>query len=157
MNGIDPGAGAVMYMAERVNGLTREEAAQIISDGLRKPPDDTRVKLCDYCGYLWRDGSLRNNKRTCCGDCKTALKTFQKAVQRANKALLTGKVRKKTKREKFYYWWYEYPFWLNEYEMLKQSWKHEVPHEKDTLDLISSNHKIYGEGNRKVLTSDKNV
>jgi hypothetical protein len=64
---------------------------------------------------------------------------------------LTNKApRKKTKREEQYLWWHEYPFWLDEYEMLKQSWKHEVPHTIELMDVVLTNQRVYGKGNRKI-------
>lgn len=148
---VDPGAGAIAYAYGRVAGLTREEAAPIIREFLENLPADKRVKRCDYCGFPYRDDSLRNTKRTCCDECKTALKTIQKRQQRADNALITGKTKKRTKREEYYVWWLEYPFWLDEYEMLKRAWKHEATHNAELLDYIHGQREIYGEGNRKIM------
>lgn len=146
MKHANPGTGATEYARNLTVGLTREKAAVVIQT---HTPEDRRVKHCDYCGCLWRDGSLRNTSRTCCDECKTSLKTEQRARQRAEKALLSGKVKKKTKRDLNYVWWLEYPFWLDEYEMLKLSWKYEVPTDFEKLDIISAQQQIHGPGNRK--------
>lgn len=146
---IDPGHGAVEYAAEHVAGLTREEAASIVAELFNVLPQDGRVKRCRYCGYPWRDTSLRNTKHTCSDECKTAIKTIQRRQQRADEALLKGKTRKKTKRDVNYVWWLEYPFWLDEYEMLKQTWKHEASHDLDLIDFVHGQNEIYGEGNRR--------
>lgn len=132
---MNPGAGAIEYAASLVIGLTREQAALILQNHM---PEDKRVKRCSYCGYLWRDESLRNTARTCCGECKTAIKTEQKARQRADKALLTGKTPKKTKREINYIWWLEYPFWISEYEATKQAWKYERPYDPHKLAYMEA-------------------
>jgi hypothetical protein len=145
-----PGAGAIKYASVFVDGLTREQAAPIIRKLLAEPPAEKRVKQCDYCGYWWLDDSLRNTKRVCSDECKTGIKTFQRWQQRADKALLSGKTKKKTKRDINYVWWLEYPFWLDEYEMLKNTWKHEATHDEGLLDFIHGQREIYGEGNRKV-------
>lgn len=144
-----PGEGAIKYARRQLAGLTREQAKARIPRLLKQLPDDKRVKRCDYCGYPWRDESLRNTKRTCSEECKTGIKTLQRRQQRADKALLTGKTKKRTKREQNYIWWLEYPFWLNEYEMLKYSWKFEKPMDAERLAYIRGNQQLYGSGNRR--------
>lgn len=146
---IDPGAGAIAYVLEYVASLARENAMPVVRRLLTETSGDKRVKRCGYCGYPWRDGSLRNTKRTCSDECTTGIKTIQRSQQRADKALLSGKVPKLTKQELNYYWWFEYPFWLNDYENLKLSWKHEVPSDVLTLDFISAQNQTLGLGNRK--------
>jgi hypothetical protein len=150
-----PGEGAIKYASEHLAGLTREQAAAQVARLLKELPDDKRVKRCDYCGYPWRDISLRNTMRTCSKECKTGAKTLQKKKQRADKALLTGKMKKPTKREEYYYWWFEYPFWIDEYEMLKQSWKYEKPMDHEKIAYIIGNQQIWGPGNRKRRTSEQ--
>lgn len=148
---IDPGPGAIKYALEYVSGMTREQAASEISRIWNEPSTEKRVKRCDYCGYLWRDDSLRNTKCTCSDECKKAFKTLQKRIQRADKVLLSGdNAKKKPKRDEYYVWWLEYPFWLDEYEMLKQTWKHEVSHDDSLINFVHGQREIYGEGNRKV-------
>ncbi|MFD1955831.1 hypothetical protein ACFSL6_17075 [Paenibacillus thailandensis] len=147
---IDPGTGAVTYALEFVAGLTRDEAMPVICELLTNLPVDRRVKYCEYCRYPYRDGSLRNTTRTCSSECKTGIKTLQRRQQRADKALLEGKERKRTKREEHYAWWHEYPFWLDEYEMLKVAWKYEVSHRTELIDFIQGQRELYGEGNRKI-------
>jgi len=144
-----PGEGAINYACEQLAGLTREQAAASIPRLLKELPDDKRVKRCDYCGYPWRDDSLRNTRRTCSEECKTGIKSLQRRQQRADKALLADKTKKRTKREQNYIWWLEYPFWLSEYEMLKQSWKFEIPTDREKLEYISGNQRVLGLGNRK--------
>ncbi|MGO4374726.1 hypothetical protein AB4Z21_29035 [Paenibacillus sp. MCAF20] len=144
---MSPGTGALEYARKLTEGLTREQAAVAIRTHMS---ECNRVKRCDYCGHYWLDESSRNRKRTCSDECKTGIKTLQRGQQRADKALMTGKSpKKKTKREINYIWWLEYPFWLSEYEMLKQTWKREVPTEIQTMDFVSSQLQIYGPGNRK--------
>lgn len=146
-----PGAGALAYTQTLTDGLTRERAAAIVGELLASVPTDRRVKRCDYCGYYFRDDSMRNTKRTCCADCRTGAKTLQRRQQRADKQLVAAKPpRKKTKRQENYIWWYEYPFWLDEYEMLKQGWKYEVPHSTELMDVVLTQQKVYGGGNSKV-------
>jgi hypothetical protein len=147
---MEPGEGAIKYAASLVDALSREEAAKVITSVLEGLPPDRRVKLCDFCKYPFRDESLRNTRGTCCDGCKRGLKTLQRRKQRADKDLLSPKPKKSTKREQNYYWWFEYPFWLDEYEMLKQSWKYEVPHDMALLDHVTSQNQLYGPGNRKV-------
>ncbi|MED1917502.1 hypothetical protein P4V64_19450 [Bacillus thuringiensis] len=144
-----PGEGAIKYAIEHLAGLTREQAAARVTRLLKELPDDKRVKRCDYCGYPWRDDSLRNNKRTCSKECRTGIKSLHTKKQRADKALLEGKTKKRTKRDNYYIWWLEYPFWLNEYEMLKQSWKYEKPMDAEGLAYIRGNQQLHGMGNRK--------
>ncbi|WP_340673159.1 hypothetical protein [Brevibacillus agri] len=144
-----PGEGAIEYARRQLAGLTREQAASHIPRLLKELPDDKRVKRCDYCCYPWRDDSLRNTKRTCSDECKTGIKTLQRRQQRADKALLAGKSKKRTKRELNYIWWLEYPFWLDEYEMLKYSWKFEKPMDTESLAYIFGNQQIHGSGNRR--------
>ncbi|EJL31790.1 hypothetical protein [Brevibacillus sp. BC25] len=149
-----PGEGAIEYARQYIVDLPREEALPIIHRLLKEPSDDKRVKRCDYCGYPWRDGSKRNTKRTCSDECKTGIKTLQRRQQRADKALLTGKTKKRTKRDEYYIWWLEYPFWINEYEMLKNSWKYEKSMDEEGLSYIRGKQQLYGKGNRKRKTHD---
>ncbi|MFA4137036.1 MULTISPECIES: hypothetical protein [unclassified Brevibacillus] len=147
-----PGEGAVEYARQHIVGLSRDKALSAIQRLLKETPDDKRIKRCDYCGYPWRDDSMRNTKRTCSNECKTAVKTLQRRQQRADKALLTGKTKKRTKRDEYYIWWLEYPFWINEYEMLKHSWKYEKSMDEEGLAYIRGKQQLYGKGNRKRKT-----
>jgi len=147
---IDPGSGAVEYALEYVAGLSREEAEPVVAEIFHSLPDDNRVKRCRYCKYPWRDKSLRNTSHTCSAECRKAIKTLQRRQQRADKALLEGKARKKTRPDENYLYWLEYPFWLDEYEMLKQTWKHEVTHDADLIDFVHGQNEIYGKGNRRI-------
>lgn len=136
----DPGTGAIAYAREHVDGLTREEAAPIIRNLLSALSADKRVKRCDYCGYPFRDDSLRNTRGTCCSKCKTGHKTLQRRKQRADKDLIAGEVkqRKRSMHEEYYVWWLDYPYWTNEYEMLKRTWKHENPYDSSKLTYIDA-------------------
>lgn len=147
-----PGEGAVEYARQHIVGLSRDKALSAIQRLLKETPDDKRVKRCDYCGYPWRDDSKRNTKRTCSDKCKTGIKTLQRRQQRADNALLAGSKKKRTKREEYYYWWFEYPFWIDEYEMLKQSWKYEKPIDHEKIAYIVGNQQMWGPGNRKRRT-----
>lgn len=144
----EPGTGAIEYAKTELERLGGDP--KIITEIMTMLPNEKRVKRCNYCGYPWRDGSLRNTKRTCSDECKTGIKTLQKRTQRADKALLQPNPQKRTKLEQNYIWWLEYPFWIDEYEMLKQSWKYEVPNDTDFLSFIEANNQIYGIGNRRV-------
>jgi hypothetical protein len=152
----NPGPGAIEYAKQFTEGLSREEASSAMTALLRgelNDPADKRVKCCDYCGYYWRDDSMRNTKRTCSDECKTSIKTMQKQEQRANAALLNPEPKKK-KRTLMddYIWWLEYPFWVDEYSMIKIGWKFEKPSGLAVMDFVESNRSIYGEGNRKKVT-----
>lgn len=135
----EPGEGAIEFARQYVDGMTRQEAKPIIDALLRgevHEKTDKRIKRCDYCGYWWRDDSLRNTRRTCSDECKRGIKTLQRRQQRADAELLNPKPKKKTKRDSNYIWWLEYPFWLNEYEMLKNTWKYDVPYAPAKLGQI---------------------
>lgn len=149
----EPGEGAIKFARQYVEGLTREEALPVIKrllKGEMHDPTDKRVKRCDYCGYWWYDDSLRNNKKTCSDECKRGIKTMQRKEQRANKALLNPiPKRKKHRLIDDYIWWLEYPFWVNEYPMIKIGWKYEKPSGFAVMDFIEAKNGIYGEGNRR--------
>ncbi|MEK5107220.1 hypothetical protein MHI57_10750 [Cytobacillus sp. FSL K6-0129] len=135
------GDGAIEFARQFIEGLHREFALIAIKDlneGNLLDGTDKRVKRCDYCGYWWRDESSRNRKQTCSKECKKNIKTMQRRQQRADLELLNPKPKKKTRRENNYVWWLEYPFWLNEYEMLKNTWKNEVPHSPSKISQISA-------------------
>ncbi len=155
-----PGKGAIEYTKQFTEGLTQEDALPVISrilSGELIDASDKRVKHCDYCGYYWRDESLRNTRRTCSGECKTDIKTLQRRKQRADKELINPKPRKRTLQDDYIYW-LEYPFWFNEYSMIKIGWKFEAPYDSETIDAVSANNQIYGEGNRmRHLSGDKKV
>lgn len=150
----NPGAGAIEYAKQFTEGLSREEASSVMTSLLKgelNDPADNRVKCCDYCGYYWRDDSMRNTKRTCSDDCKTGIKTMQKRQQRADAELINPKPRKHTLMDD-YIWWLEYPFWIHEYSMIKIGWKFEKPSGLAVMDYVESKRSIYGEGNRKKMT-----
>lgn len=135
----NPGDGAIEYASQFVESLSIEEAMPVIKSLMKGELNDTsdkRVKRCSYCNYYWRDDSLRNTKKTCCDNCKKGIKTLQRREQREKEALLNPKPKKKTKRETNYVYWLEYPYWINEYEMLKQSWKYESPQSPTKINQI---------------------
>jgi hypothetical protein len=149
----EPGEGAIEYTRQFLVGITREEALQILKELLRgalSDPSDKRVKRCDYCGYLWCDDSTRNRKKTCSDECKTGIKTLQRREQRANKELLNPqKKKKKHTLMDDYVWWLEYPYWANEYSMLKVGWKFEKPSGVALMDYVENKRSTYGEGNSR--------
>jgi hypothetical protein len=149
----EPGLGALKYTRQCLSGLSREESLAVIEELLRgelNDPSDNRVKRCDYCGYFWRDDSVRNTKKTCCDGCKTGIKTLQRRDQRANKELLNPE--KKEKKHTLmddYVWWIEYPFWLHEYSMIKIGWKFERPSGIALMDYVDNKRSTYGSGNSR--------
>lgn len=147
------GIGAIEYANQFTEGLTFEETAEIMHtllNGELNDSTDKRVKRCDYCGYWWRDDSLRNTKRTCCDDCKRRLKTMQRRQERADKELLNPNPKpRKHRLTDDYVWWVEYPYWINEYSMIKIGWKYEKSMSISKMDYIKAQHEIYGYGNRK--------
>ena len=151
-----PGGGAIEYAKQLTEGLTREQAAQVV-DALLKGElhdrSDKRIKRCQYCAYYWRDDSLHNTRRTCSDDCKRSIKTMQRARQRADAELLNPKPRKRVLMDDYAYW-LEHPYWINEYSMIKIGWKYEKPDGLAVMDYIEAKRSIYGEGNRKKVTSD---
>ena len=146
-----PGLGAVEFTTQFTAGLSRQEAAYVVSallQGELHDPADKRVKRCDHCGYYWRDDSLRNTKRTCSDACKTGIKTMQRRQQRADAELLNPKPRKRTLMDDYIYW-LEYPFWINEYSMIKIGWKFEKPSGIALMDYVETSRGQMGEGNRR--------
>lgn len=148
-----PGKGAIQFAMQFIDGLSEEEAKSVIVRllaGELHDKTDKRIKRCVFCGYYWRDDSLRNTKKTCSDECHTGKKTLQKRKQRERKALLDQNKEYKHKLEDDYIFWLEYPYWLSESSMIKLNWKHEVPYEVETVDFIQTNSRIYGKGNRKI-------
>ncbi|MFC0851242.1 hypothetical protein [Halalkalibacter oceani] len=149
----EPGEGAITFALEYTKGLTKQEAEPIIASLLKgelHEVSDKRVKRCDYCGYWWRDESVRNTKKTCSKECKTGIKTLQRSQQRERKALLNPPSKKKKRRRADdYVWWLEYPYWLDEDSMLRVTERFEVLSEEAFIDHVASNGAIYGIGNRK--------
>lgn len=149
----EPGGGSIEFTKRFTEGLTLQQATQVITDMLKGElhvSEDKRIKRCDYCGYYWRDDSLRNTKRTCSDDCKTGYKTLQRRQQRADKELMnpTPKPNKHRLIDDYLYW-LEDPFWLHEYSMIKIGWKFERPSGVALMDVISARNEVYGEGNRQ--------
>lgn len=155
-NDRDYGKGAIEFALKFIEGLSTAEALSVLralDNGELHDRSDKRIKRCDYCEHLWRDNSLRNTKRTCSDECKTDIKTLQRRDQRANEALLNPQpMEKKRTLMDDYIWWPEYPFWINEYSMIKIGWKFEKPSGLAVMDYVESQRSIYGEGNRKKVT-----
>ncbi|MGG4467229.1 hypothetical protein ABER68_04220 [Paenibacillus alvei] len=97
---------------------------------------DKRIKRCDYCGYFYRDKTKPNNSRTCSKECKTNRDTLQRAMKKADQEIV--KPQKKESKQLPYVYWLEYPYWVDEYEMLKYSWKYEAPYPQDKLEQIEA-------------------
>lgn len=148
----NPGHGSILFAEAFIIGATdRQESLMILSQIYNGeiPVQDKRVKRCDYCGYYWRDDSLRNTKKTCSDECKTGIKTMQRRRQREKKELLNPEPKKKKHTlMDDYIWWLEYPYWLNEYSMLKIGWKYERS-DDGLADYVTAKNEIFGEGNRK--------
>ena len=63
----EPGLTAIEFARSFVEGLSWDEARKVIKgllNGEVHDPADKRIKRCNYCGYWWRDDSLRNTKHT---------------------------------------------------------------------------------------------
>lgn len=153
----EPGTGAIEFARPYVEGLHREVARVVINDlivGKLHDVSDKRVKRCDYCGYWWRDDSLRNRKRTCSDECKRNIKTVQRRQQRADAELLNPKPKKQVLMDDYVHW-LEYPYWLNEYSMLKIGWKYSIPKGIEVMDYIEAKKGTYGEGNCRKITTSK--
>ncbi|MBK5500927.1 hypothetical protein [Peribacillus sp. TH14] len=134
-----PGEGAIEFAQSFTCGLNLNDAMPVIKkimDGELHDAKDKRIKRCDYCSYFYRDQTRPNNSRTCSRECKINRDTLNRAKKRADAALL--KPKKKSKRETYYLYWLEYPFWLNEYEMLKQAWKYEAPYSPSKIIQIDA-------------------
>lgn len=145
----EPGAGAIEFTKYFMTGVREldELTVKILLEGRLHDQDDKRIKRCDYCGYFWRDPSLRNTRKTCSNECKTGIKTLQRRKQREKQDLLNPKPRKRRLIDD-YVWWLEYPYWQNEDSMIKVGWKFEKPHVAKTIDFIEAKNEILGEGNR---------
>ena len=145
------GTGARAYLQtffER--GMASHEIYEAIAQLKVEAAQDKRVKQCEYCGGYWFDDSLRNTRNTCCDECKTGIKTLQRRKQREKKEL-TNPTSKSKKRKIIddYVHWLDYPYWLDEYSMLKHSWREEVPQTVETIDFVKVKHETLGEGNRR--------
>jgi len=156
----DPGRGAIEFAKEFTQGLTKEEALPVIKRLIRgelHDHDDKRIKKCEYCGYYYRDKTRPNNSKTCSPECKAARDYLAKAKKRADAALL--KPKKKTKRDENYIWWLEYPFWLDEREMLRNSRRYESTYDEQYLLRISAAkqraERIGGRRKPKYVASDE--
>ncbi|WP_077624963.1 hypothetical protein [Sediminibacillus massiliensis] len=154
----EPGAGAIEYASQIVGDLSKSpESIQVITqllNGELHDTDDKQVKRCDYCRYFWRDDSLRNNKRTCCEECKRKVKTLQKRKQRERRELLNPTSKKRKKKDDYVYW-LEYPYWINEESMFDEGERFEKPMKTEVLDYIHTKNQKYGVGNRKRRTSER--
>ncbi|WP_242298008.1 hypothetical protein [Bacillus cereus group sp. BfR-BA-01424] len=132
----EPGEGAIDFAKHFVSDSTSDEALSVIMQLLKgrlHDKTDKRTKRCAYCGYYYRDKTRPNNSKTCCSKCKVDLDTLRRSIIRADKALLKPK---KAKRDTCHVWWLEYPFYIQEYEMLKHTWKYEAPYSPYKITAI---------------------
>lgn len=132
---MNPGSGAVEFAKGFVEGLTRDESLPILRrlvKGQLHDKTNKRIKKCDYCGYYYLDKTKPNNSRTCSRECKQA----KDARLRAEKRILQAIQNPKKQKTPLYYWWLEYPFWINEDAMLKHYRKFETYYSDET-DAIS--------------------
>lgn len=132
-HGLLPGEGAIEYVRTLIGGANREQAAVILQK-LRNdpPPDDPRVKICNFCGYLFRDKTKPNNAKVCGKSCKKFTNTLQRQIQRSKSMVV------KPKKFTLYQWWHEYPFWAQEKAMLSRAWSYEKPFDPDKIEQISA-------------------
>ncbi|MBU5265726.1 hypothetical protein [Virgibacillus proomii] len=152
---MEPGTGAKQF-AKEYYGVTNEidiitVLQKLNYEGLHSISVDNRMKKCVYCGYYWRDDSLRNTKKTCCEECHRGKKTLQRRKQRADKALTNPN--KRTQKDD-YISWLDYPFWIGESSMENVTANYEVSYSIDHIDYIYTKNRIYGEGNRKRVTEN---
>lgn len=135
----EPGTGAIAFARPFVDGLTREQALPVIERLLRGELHDTtdeRIKRCAYCGYFFRDRTRPKIAKTCSRECKIVRDTLNRAMKRADEALLNPK--RKTKRDELYASELEYPFWLDEREMFLHSYKYESSFDYQHLEMIAA-------------------
>ncbi|MDM5188597.1 hypothetical protein QUF99_15110 [Bacillus sp. DX4.1] len=135
LNYRQPGDGAIEFTEQFTEGLTRERAVHVVKrllKGKLHDRTDQRIKRCAYCKYYYRDKTRPNNSNTCCRECKIAYDTMNRAKKRST----VSRPKKETKRDQYYVWWLEYPFWIKEYEMIKKGWKTDAPYSPEKLELI---------------------
>ncbi len=133
----DPGEGAIEFALQFFGGVSKENAishVRKLMNGELHDITDKRIKRCDYCRYFYRDKTKPNNSRVCSQECKIRKHTLKRAMKKLDAALV--KPQKKEPEIVPYVFWLEYPFWVNEYEMLKQSWKYEAPYALDKIERI---------------------
>lgn len=126
---VEPGAGAIQFARELYYKYAAAEndpilTAQRIIDAEYPEHEHKKVKCCQYCGYFFRDKTKNNSSKVCSDDCKAGKDVVMRTHKRRTKA--ADKPRKLTNRQKYYYSHYEYPFWINEYEMMKDAWSRET-------------------------------
>lgn len=123
-----PGEGAIAYAREITYGMSRSDAAKIISTLRTTPPIEKNVKLCVNCGFPFRDKTKPGNTKVCGYSCKTDRKSAQKAQQRSKKAAPV-----KPKKEKRY----------SERDYMMGIWRHETPKSPEKLESISAARQRY--------------
>lgn len=139
----DPGAGAVEFALQFIEGLNMAESLPILrqlKDGKLHDATDKRVKRCDWCGYFYRDKTKPNMSKVCSPKCKYAKDNHAKAVKKADKALLDPKKEKSFEREIYecHVHWLEYPCYVSEHYMLKRAHRYESPFAQDKLAQIDA-------------------
>lgn len=129
---MNPGEGAIAYARELTLGMTRKQAALIVSKLLTEDSEDRKIKRCTCCGYPFRDATRNNSAKVCGKSCKTDIKSAQRAVQRG------AKVKIKMNKPITYTWWLEYPYWLSEKAMLSHTGSYERPYSPEKMAQISA-------------------
>lgn len=109
-----PGAGATKFASRYIANVDEYydclDVLEDVIDGNVEEIEDKRVKRCGYCGFLYRDESPKNNRRTCSDECKAEKDYLAKQIKRYE-ADMQRPDRRKTADEMYYYSQYEYPFW----------------------------------------------
>lgn len=136
-----PGEGAIDFAKGFTDGLTQPQALFVITDllaGKLHDSADTRIKRCEWCGYLYRDKTKPNSAKTCCRPCKYAKDNHAKAVKKADKALAKPKSNAKESMYTYYAGHLEYPYYISEHYMLKRAHRYESPFAPDKLAQIDA-------------------
>lgn len=147
----EPGEGAIEFAARFTEGKMMTDAMPVIQRLMRgelHDSDDVRVKNCDWCGYLFRDKSRPNRAKTCCKPCKYAKDNFAKRNKKADKDLVSPKVKRKSKMSDYYAGHLEYPFFASETYMLRYH-RQEKPFSPDKIAYISAARESGSTGNRR--------
>lgn len=109
-----PGAGAIKFASRYIENVDEYydclDVLEDVIDGHVAEIEDKRVKRCGYCGFLYRDESPKNNRRTCSDECKAEKDHLAKKIKRYEEDMQRPDRRKKAD-ELYYYSHYEYSFW----------------------------------------------
>ncbi|MFD1926950.1 hypothetical protein ACFSFY_02520 [Sporosarcina siberiensis] len=129
----EPGHGAVLYAAQFMAGFTFHTAMPIVKQIMNAVVHDKKERRCAYCEYYYRDITKNNSSVVCSPECRNLRKA---KYTRTKNAAKPKKPKKLTNREKYYNDHLEYPFWTDDYEMMKMSWKHEPSYSVDKVEYI---------------------